>query len=230
MLRAARAIPLALILLSGQRAALAASPSDAPPFATFTSEAALVSDYRFRGVSRSSGDPAVQASVRVDTLPGFYASGWASSVAGYAGADAEVDLYGGWTRNIGGWQPDAGIYGYVFPGGHGASFYEVYGSLSRDLGPASATVGVNYAPPQRGGRDNVYVYSSLGIGVPRTPISLKAGIGYEDGFEARHKLDWQLGATLKVARRFTLGLSYVDTDTRGGHAQAGVVASVSARF
>lgn len=225
-----RVAVLALIVASPSVSALAASPAAAPAFVTVTGEATFVSDYRFRGVSRSSGDPAAQASVRADTLPGFYASAWASSVAGYAGADAEVDVYGGWTRNIGGWHPDAGVYGYLFPGGRGANFYEVYGAISRDLGPASATVGVNYAPPQRGGRDNAYVYASLGAGIPRTPVSLRASVGYEDGFEARRKIDWSLGGSVKAGRRFTLGLKYVDTDTRGGHAGAGVVASIGARF
>jgi len=204
-------------------------PAAAPAFLTVTGTAELATDYRFRGVSRSQGHPAADASLRVDSAPGFYASAWASSVGGYAGADAEVDLYGGWTRNIGGWTPDAGIYGYLFPGGYGADFYEVYGALSRDLGPASATVGVNYAPPQQNGRDNVYVYSSLSVGVPRTPVTLKAKLGYEDGFEARRKLDWTLGASARRGR-FALGLSYVETDRALPRAGAGVVATLSASF
>lgn len=226
-----RTIVLSALLLAALAIpARAAGLADAPTFATFSGEAALLSDYRFRGVSRSRGSIAGQASARVDTAPGFYASAWASSVAGYAHADAEVDLYGGWTRNYGGWHPDAGVYGYLFPGGRGADVYEVYGSLTRDLGPASATVGVNYAPPQRGGRDNTYVYTSLATGIPRTPVSLKASVGYEDGFQARRKLDWSLGGTVPAGRRFTLGLSYVDTDSDRGHAGAGVVGSVAARF
>jgi uncharacterized protein (TIGR02001 family) len=224
-----RAAAFALLIAVGAAPARA-SPADAPPALSFSEYAMLVSDYRFRGISRSSGDPAPQASVRVDTLQGFYASAWGSRVTDYAGADAEIDLYGGWTRDLGGWHPDAGVYGYLFPGGRGADFYEVYGALSRDLGPASATVGVNYAPPQRAGRDNVYVSGSLEIGVPRTPVTLHAGVGYEDGFEARRKLDWRLGARVAIARRFTLGLNYVDSSARGGHARAGAVASVGVRF
>ena len=228
-----RARPIAAALAMGSAFAAPAHSQDAstaaPSVFTFSGTGELVSDYRFRGVSRSRGHPAADASVRVDSAPGFYASAWASSVGGYAGADAEVDLYGGWTRSTGGWTRDVGFYGYLFPGGHGADFYEVYGALSRDLGPASATLGVNYAPPQRGGRDNAYVYTSLSVGVPRTPVTLKAKLGYEDGFEARRKLDWQLGASVRRGR-FTLGLSYVETDRALPRAGAQVVATLGASF
>ena len=222
---------LALIFAAGSGASSvrAALPADTPAAIAVSGFGALVSDYRFRGVSRSREGVAVQASVRADTRPGLYAAAWASSVRGQASADAEVDLYGGWTRTRGGWTPDVGVYGYLFPGGRGLDFYEVYGALTHDLGPASATVGVNYAPPQRGGRDNVYVYTSLSADVPRTPVTLKAGLGYEHGFAARTKFDWSLGASVRRGR-FALGLSYVDTDRRTAHAGAGPVASFSVTF
>ncbi len=222
-----RALPLLLLAAAPARAA--DTPQDTPPRFDPSGFASIVSDYRFRGVSRTRGHAAVQAQARVDTLPGWYGAVWGSSVAGYAGADAEVDVYGGWTRTSGGWTPDAGVYAYLFPGGSGADFYEVYGALTRDLGPAGATVGVNYAPPQRAGHDNVYVYTSLGASVPGTPVSLKAGLGYEDGFGAGGKLDWSLGATVRRGK-ISLGASYVDSDRGRGHDGAGVVVSLTANF
>src|SRR5437868_8061362 len=51
-----------------------------------------VSDYRFRGVSESGLDPALQGSVDV-SYHGFYAGAWASSISRFAGTHAELDLY-----------------------------------------------------------------------------------------------------------------------------------------
>ena len=47
-----------------------------------TATATVVSDYRFRGVSLSDRDPAVQGSVDI-TYRGFYAGAWASSISRY---------------------------------------------------------------------------------------------------------------------------------------------------
>lgn len=191
----------------------------------------FVSDYRFRGLSRSDLGPAAQGSFRLDTAPGFYAATFVSSVAPRANgeADAEVDVYGGWSGKLAGWTADGGVYGYLFPGGRGRDFYEVYADVTRDLGPLSGTVGVNYAPAQGAGRDNTYVYGSLSAGVPRTPLTLKAGVGYEDGVFADRKLDWNLGASLRRGR-FSAGLSYVDASTHGRLARAGPVVSLALGF
>lgn len=212
-------------------AAVPARAQDAPKPVTLSGFAAFVSDYRFRGVSRSDLGFAAQGSFRLDSAPGFYAATFVSSVAPRAngGADAEVDFYGGWTGDVRGWKPDAGVYGYVFPGGRGRDFYEVYADVSRDLGPLSGTLGVTYAPAHGAGRDNAYVYGSLSAGVPRTPVTLKAGVGYEDGVFADHKLDWNLGASLRRGR-LSAGLSYVDASAHGRLARAGPVVSVSVGF
>jgi len=212
-------------------AALPARAQDVPKPVTLSGLAEFVSDYRFRGVSRSDLGPAGQGSLRLDSAPGFYAATFVSSVAPRAngGADTEVDLYGGWSGEVRGWKPDAGVYGYIFPGGRGRDFYEVYADVSRDLGPLSGTVGVNYAPAQGAGRDNTYVYGNLSAGVPRTPVTLKAGVGYEDGVFAAHKLDWNLGASVRRGR-LSAGLSYVDASTRGRLSRAGPVVSFSVGF
>lgn len=204
--------------------------ADVPKAITLSGEAGAVSDYRFRGVSRSDLGPAAQGSVRVDSAHGFYAAAWASTISPRAngGASGEVDLYAGWSGKLGGWTADGGLYGYVFPGGRNRDFYEAYGALTRDLGPLSGTVGVNYAPDVRG-RDNAYLYTSLSAGVPRTPLTLRAGVGYENGALGNRKLDWQLGASVRRGR-FSAGLSYADSSAPGRLARAGPALSLGAKF
>lgn len=216
---------------------LAAVPAHAqdtapPPRLDLSGEAGWLTDFRFRGVSRSNRKPTVQASLRLDHLSGAYLSAWAAPISGrtLGGADAQIELSGGWAGNRGGWRPEVGATGYLFPDARGRSFGEVYAVLARDIGPLSASVGANYAPDQGSlRRDNIYVYGRIDAGVPGTPVSVSARLGRENGAFADQKLDWSLGATAALGP-FTVGLRYVDSDVRGRLGGAGAVFSMSAGF
>jgi uncharacterized protein (TIGR02001 family) len=83
---------------------------------------ALTSDYRFRGISQTDEDPAVQGGFDVSFEPGFYLGTWASTVDFDANDEAnttgsygnlEVDYYGGWKGPIG--DSDFGVdVGYAY--------------------------------------------------------------------------------------------------------------------
>ncbi len=195
-----------------------------------------VSDYRFRGLSLSGRDPALQGSLEVEHETGFYAGVWGSTISALAGAHSEVDVYGGWRGELGSLGLDAGVTGYLYPGGHGVDYYEITGSASYSYGPAELKLAVAYAPEQSnlGGDDSIYVYGQTKLAVPATPVTLIAQVGREEGaLEGVDgtKWDWSLGAQV-VKDRFTLGLTYVDTNTNrlldpDRVAHAGVVLSLS---
>ena len=46
----------------------------------------------------------------------------------------EIDVYGGWTKDLGGVTVDVGAYGYIFPAAPGGNMYELYGSVGGTLG------------------------------------------------------------------------------------------------
>jgi uncharacterized protein (TIGR02001 family) len=69
----------------------------------------LTSDYVFRGISQTDASFAPQAGIRIDVLPGFYASAWASRVdlASAPQASAEIDYAIGWRKEVGSdWSAD----------------------------------------------------------------------------------------------------------------------------
>lgn len=127
---------------------------------TLSGEIGVVSDYRFRGVSLSNNDFAVQGGVTVSSRPGFHASVWASNIADYNGAKTEIDLTAGWSGSVGPLTADVNVVGYLYPSGEAVNYYELAGSLSKAFGPLEAKVGVAYSPKQDniGGVDNTYVY------------------------------------------------------------------------
>ena len=65
----------------------------------------------------------------------------------------------------------------------GKFLIEPYASVSTTMGPVSAKLGAAYAWEQDslGGDDNLYLYTDWGLGVPNTPISIAAHLGYTDG-------------------------------------------------
>jgi len=220
----------AATLLAGT--ALAATPAladeaDAPSEFTVSGSAAIVSDYRFRGLSLSGGDVAVQGSIGVSHSSGFYVGTWASSIEDSpVYGHTEVDVYAGWTGEIAsGLTADVGLLYYVYPNGKvgKANVWEPYASLSTTLGPVSAKVGVAYAWDQKslGGDDNLYVFTNLGVAIPDTPVSLSATLGYTDGALSPELLtgkgtgggfDYSLGATYNITPALSIGATYVGVE------------------
>src|SRR3954466_9614024 len=151
-----------------------AAPPSAGTKASVDAGVTLLSDYRFRGISRSGGDPALQGQLTLSLANGLYAGGRGTTLKGVrALGDAELDLYAGYGATIAsGTTLDAGLTYYAFPGGAGGSDYaEPYVSLSHILGPVEATLGAKYAWSQKalGGDDQLYLFGQLEGGIPLTP-------------------------------------------------------------
>ncbi len=221
---------LAASLMTG--AALVATPAladetDPPSEVTVTGNAAVVTDYRFRGIGLSGGDLAVQGSININHASGLYAGVWGSSLEDTpVYGHTELDFYAGWTGQIAsGLTADVGLLYYVYPNGKvgDANVFEPYASLSTTIGPASAKLGVAYAWKQDslGGDDNLYLYTDLGVGIPNTPVSLSAHVGYTDGALSPNLLtltstdggwDYSVGGTFAISKNLSLGVSYVGVD------------------
>ena len=237
-----------ILKLASISVAMSAMALSAPAFAqdeaaeeatgpiTLSGGVAVVSDYRFRGVSLSDKDFAVQPYLTVKHESGLYAGVWGSNLAENAGDDIEVDLYAGFA---GGEEVtyDIGATYYVYPGVSSFNYVEFTGKLGSTVGPATVGVQLSYVPSQdnTGNSDNIYYGTNATIALPDSPISIVGSMGIEDGaFTAgNEKVDWSLGLTAAVSG-FTLGASYVDTNRRSVFAfkdsSAGVVFSVSYGF
>jgi uncharacterized protein (TIGR02001 family) len=193
----------------------------------------VVSDYRFRGVSYSDGDPAVQAQAALETDGGVYVRLWGSSIGETAGgAELELDLVGGWLFELGdGLSLDVGATWYIYPGDSAANYVEPQLILQYDLGSAVPRLGIAYIPGQgatRDGlgrkRDNLYSFVGLSVPVRGTPLTIDGQLGYERGaFDFARgggKWDWQLGGTLDL-KRVSLGVAYVDAAVEGAPLEPG---------
>jgi uncharacterized protein (TIGR02001 family) len=101
----------------------AAAPADPGPL---TANVSLTSDYRYRGISQSNLQPAIQGGFDYAHSSGFYIGNWNSSISwisdaasasgNSASAPIEMDFYAGykyeWSK---GFTADVGILQYYFP-------------------------------------------------------------------------------------------------------------------
>ncbi|WP_299309243.1 TorF family putative porin [uncultured Croceicoccus sp.] len=234
-----RALGAALVV--GTMMAGTAHAQDVAPPGPFevSADVALVSDYRFRGVSQTDEEMALQGGISVSHESGLYAGTWASNLAGwgtFGGSNMELDLYGGYVFELQNASVDVGLTWYMYPGGSDTTdFAEPYVKVGYGLGPADVLVGVAYAPKQEAlanvaatpfsngqKEDNLYIWGDLSTGIPNSPISLSAHLGYSDGNPGLGPngtsiaptgtyLDWSLGAGYALGP-LTLSVAYVDTD------------------
>lgn len=193
--------------LTAAPAGAAESPAaEATPDFKLSGSVALVSDYRFRGVSQSNNGAAVQGGLTLGHKSGMYASFWASNLAGwgtFGGPNLELDLVFGWKVPVGPVALDAGVTTYTYPGGASkTTFAELYGKVSGNLGPVALLGGIAWAPSQQAlgnwyntgeayqlglpddpgaSGDNLYVWGDVSGGIPGLPVTLKGHVGYSDG-------------------------------------------------
>lgn len=235
-----------ILKLAAMSVAMSALAVSAPAFAqeeeaesgpiTITGGITGVSDYRFRGVSLSDKDFAIQPTVTVKHESGLYAGFWGSNLAENSGDDIEIDLYAGFAGGDA-VTYDIGATYYLYPGVSSLNYVEFTGKLGTTFGPATLGGQLSYVPSQdnTGDDDNVYVATSATIALPDSPMSIVGSVGVEDGAftGGTSKLDWSLGLTANVSG-FTLGASYVDTDRQSTFAfkdsKAGVVFSLAYFF
>jgi uncharacterized protein (TIGR02001 family) len=218
------------------------------PF-TITGSAAIVSQYRFRGISQSDNKPAVQGTFTLAHASGFYVSFWGSSASANSAVNiggTEIDVYGGYTHALGksGVTVDAGLYGYIYPGsakavGINENYYELYGSLAKAAGPLTIKAGLNWAPKQHyfdafatPTRYDIYEYGELGLAVPHSPLTLHGHLGHTGGglnYAGHEYLDYTVGAGYKW-RALTIDVSLVGTDLSRDDTRAADLAAATDDF
>ena len=143
---------LSAALLSVPLATPALAQEEEAKPVTVSGSVGLVSEYRFRGVSQSDRNLAIQGGLTIAHESGFYVGTWGSNLAGwgtFGGANMELDLIAGYKKSFGNATVDVGATWYMYPKGFdNTDFIEPYIKVSGTTGPVTLTAGVAYAPQQ----------------------------------------------------------------------------------
>lgn len=183
----------------------------------------MSSDYRWRGISQTDRDGAVQGWLEISTDDlqegQFYTGVWASNVNfefGNTQAHIETDFYTGYRHALSDRDElDVGVTYYNYPSISSANFWEPYIKYNRtgifsDVDDAQLTF--QYSNDYVGSSEDGY-YVSAEWGTPvwgdRDRGFVKVGHTEIDTFE--DYLDWEVGYTIPFGR-FNWTLSYIDTD------------------
>ena len=211
-------------------ASVAATPASAQ-IAGLSANAAVTTNYIFRGISQSGANPAVQAGLDYAVGDTGLAFGtWASSIdfGNIDGSDAaplEWDVYGSYTFNItDAFALSAGAIAYLYPSAAtGANFnwYEGWVGLSYNFG-FLALSGKAFYSPDYVNLSTDQLYFTGGVSVPVTDwLTLNGNIGYTTLDHAIYPviedyMDWNLSAVATLGN-FSLTLGYTDTDLDGDY-------------
>ncbi len=226
-----------LVSISLTSATLLAAPSataqDKNPPISISANVNLTNDYRFRGVSLSNKDFAIQGGFNIAHESGFYLGTWGSSIESYNESELELDIYGGYSGALtDDLSFNIGFIAYLYPGSTGGTDYtETYASISGSADIVSWTLGAAYAFKQDniGDNDNIYLYANAGVPLS-DKISANASLGYEDGAFGTDKWDWSLGLSYSL-KQYSLSVNYIDTaNTNSTAGDAGIIVGLSASF
>lgn len=195
----------------------------------------MTSNYIFRGISQTGGDPAVQGGLDYTHSSGFYLGTWGSNVGwledyqGYTSGNVEIDVYGGFRGEIGatGLSYDLGAIQYIYPGEKGtvtkADTSEVYAALGWKWFTVKYS---HYLSDEVFGfadAKNSH-YLDLSASVPIAETGLTAGAhwgsfkfknnGDQDYEDWKISLTYDMGKLSAVTSNVTVGVAYTDTNAK----------------
>ena len=115
--------PLMLAMsLAAAGSAFAQAAAPAEPESSLSFNAGAVNEYRYRGISQSRLQPALQGGADYADKSGFYVGAWGSTIkwitdtAGVTSGNTELDLYGGYKGAAGDVAYDVGFLRYEYSG------------------------------------------------------------------------------------------------------------------
>ena len=180
----------------------------------FAFNAAATNDYVFRGASQSNEDFALSGGVDA-TIGGFYAGGWASTVDFGDATDAEVDVYGGYRAEAGGFALDFGVVGYFYvdaPGGADYDYVEYKAAASRAIGPLTAGVAVFYSPDFFGVDETATYLEANAAFSPVDKVTVSGAVGKQWLDVTGDYVTWNVGAAYALTDSLAVDVRYHDTD------------------
>lgn len=188
-----------------------------------SANAAIVSDYVFRGITQSDENFAIQGGFDAAHQSGLHTGVWASTVDFNDGDEAstEIDLYAGFSSTFGDISYDIGGIYYAYPGADTPreyDYWEIYGSLGYDFDKVSTSLSLNYSPDYYNESGDAF-YTHLGIDVPLPQnLTLISGIGYQTiddnasfGIGKDNYTDWNVGLGYDW-RSLNFSVTYHDTN------------------
>mgnify|MGYP005628679357 FL=1 len=188
---------------------------------SFSGSMGFVTDYRFRGVTQTDEEMAIQGSFDWAHEKGYYFGVWGSNVdfGSQGNGNTEFDIYAGVAREYYGITFDVGGIWYTYPGATenlALDYVELMFGMSHDFSLISTGVSAYYSP-QFTSASGEAIYISFDAEVPlANRLALTGHVGHqwvakEDAITRPDTVDWSIGASY-ATHGFDLSITYIDTD------------------
>lgn len=207
-MKALKHVTLATAMLASIGAAHAKDIISIPGITT-TGNVTLSTDYRFRGISQTSNNPAIQGAINFNHESGLYAGVWGSNIDGLGTAEMDVTLGYATKLNL---IPNVDTtldVGYIRYGYFGSGKVETatsgnvqpdYNEVFAKLGLANTVIkgdnlvgGVNYSNDYYNKSDDFwYLSANYTAPLADTGFGLVAGVGY-NAFKNKAKMQQAIG-------------------------------------
>jgi uncharacterized protein (TIGR02001 family) len=180
---------------------------------------AVTSDYVFRGASQTDEEPALQGGVDLTFDSGFYAGAWASNVDFGDDTDAEVDLYGGYRGEAGGFSLDVGAIVYLYVNAPDLAedydYVELKAAASRAVGPVTLGGAVYYSPDFFGIDDSATYVEANATFAPAAKWTISGAVGYQYLDVNDDYGTWNAGVAYAVTDNIVIDARYHGADIDG---------------
>lgn len=134
--------------------------------------AALVTDYVWRGTTQSDNSPAIQGGADIDLGSGLAVGIWGSTIDFGTDDNVEVDVYGSYSFSASGLDMSAAFYSYNYDGETDTSYEAAFG-VEKDAVAATVYVAVNADD----GAGYTYLEGAYGMELP-SELALDLTLGY----------------------------------------------------
>lgn len=186
-------------------AAAAALVASGSAFAGVTGNVGVFSDYVFRGITQTGGEPAVQGGIDYSHASGLYVGTWTSNISGFGGGSTfETDFYGGFAGKAGDLGYDVGLILYYYPDGDDEETIEYYGGLSYGALSGKLYYADDVADT---GDSNFYLTASYAIALSDS-LALTPQVGYTFGDASDTAGDEIVDFSLTLAKTLEGGLTF----------------------
>lgn len=186
---------------------------------SFSGSFGFFTDYKFRGITQTDEEMAIQGNFDWNHEMGFYAGVWGSNVdfGAQGQGNTEFDIYAGVAREYWGITFDIGGVYYTYPGATenlGLDYFEYKAGLSYEFPLISTGVTVFYTPENTGSAGDA-TYVSFDAEVPLVSrLAMTGHVGHQElssQSSTPDYVDWSIGAAYST-HGFDLSLTYIDTD------------------
>ncbi|MEO8605450.1 MAG: TorF family putative porin [bacterium] len=195
----------------------------------FSGNAAVYTDYSFRGVSQTGKNMAGQWGIDYNHDSGVFLGLWGSST-NFGNTYLEQDFYGGYAGAIDDFAYKVSATFFYYPGDEQFNYWELGAFGSYDFGLASVSTGFIGSPDYFGTLDTGF-YIPAGFAIPLPTVScpfpngekcfdwaIDANGGYTHAdrniFADHHYFDWNAGVVFTLPFNVKLDFRYVDTDVK----------------